>query len=94
MESLLDRTRMALSKPELPFFHAPCSVTVHPHTGYSHDKFALELFVNIFKGASKIYGPIYFFSALTNGKGPVYWIKRTVPSIIRSSLFLGNRCRK
>lgn len=79
---------MALSKPELPFFHAPCSVTVHPQTGDSHFGFALELFVNIFKGASKIYGPLYFFSALTNGKGPVYWVKRTIPSIIRSSLFL------
>jgi hypothetical protein len=81
---------MAQSKEVEPlyYFYQPCSVNLHSHTP-THWQFVVKSFVGTFLSSAKMYTPLYVLTQVLNKKGLAYFIKRTIPNILRSSLFLG-----
>lgn len=72
---------------ELYWFYQPCSVTIHAKTG-SHYLYVWRAFIDSFTNCLKIYGPIYILTHLLNKKNFQFFIKKTLPNILRSSLFI------
>jgi ABC-type Co2+ transport system permease subunit len=80
---------MSLSKEiEFPFFHAPCTVNIHPEYKQCW-KYAWSLFTHVFLGSIRIYGPLYWLSAVFAGKGPYFWLTKSTLYTLRSCVFLG-----
>jgi len=78
---------------ELFWFYQPCSVTIHAKTG-SHYVYVWRAFIDTFNNCLKIYGPIYILTHLLNKKNFQFFIKKTLPNILRSSLFIGKSAIK
>lgn len=67
--------------------NAGCDAIIHPHDE-SCDRFFLELWSVSFKSALSVYTPMYLITTTISTKNIKQIVKKAVPAIIRSSLFL------
>lgn len=69
------------------WFSTSCRCVIHPHEG-SCNNFFSELWWITFKSGVSMYTPMYLITSAISNPNPKLVLKRAIPAIIRSTLFL------